>query len=91
MAEMRAQRGLDFAIEVDGGITMENVADVVRAGVTRIVAGSSIFHTPDPSQATRLMRERAEQALHRLNAVFFVEMDDHLSVRLRGEAVPLGF
>jgi len=43
--ETRRRRGLSFAIEVDGGITMENVQEVVRAGVTRIVAGSSIFHT----------------------------------------------
>jgi len=61
LAAMREKRRLDFAIEVDGGITMENVADVVRAGVTRVVAGSSIFHTPDPCEATRQMRERAEQ------------------------------
>jgi ribulose-phosphate 3-epimerase len=61
LAAMRDRRKLDFVIEVDGGITMENVADVVSAGVTRIVAGSSIFHTPDPSEAARRMRERAEQ------------------------------
>ncbi len=62
MEEIRRRRGLDFVIEVDGGITMDNVQEVVRAGVRRIVAGSSIFHTPDPREATRKMLERATQA-----------------------------
>src|SRR5580658_100857 len=62
MAEIRRRRGLDFVIEVDGGITLDNVAEVVRAGVRRIVAGSSIFHTPDPREATRQMLDRATQA-----------------------------
>jgi ribulose-phosphate 3-epimerase len=62
LEEIRRRRGLDFVIEVDGGITMDNVAEVVRAGVRRIVAGSSIFHTPDPREATRQMRERALEA-----------------------------
>jgi ribulose-phosphate 3-epimerase len=61
MEEIRYRRGLDFVIEVDGGITMDNVTEVVRAGVRRIVAGSSIFHTPDPREATRQMLERATQ------------------------------
>ena len=62
MEEVRRRRGLDFVIEVDGGITMDNVAEVVRAGVRRIVAGSSIFHTPDPREATRRMHELAMAA-----------------------------
>jgi len=69
MEEIRRRRGLDFVIEVDGGITMENVPDVVRAGVRRIVAGSSIFHTPDPREATRKMRERAMEAATRTTHV----------------------
>ncbi len=62
LRDIRKQRGLDFVIEVDGGITMENVEDVVRAGVTRIVAGSSIFGAPDPAAATRRMKQLAEAA-----------------------------
>ncbi len=62
MEETRRRRGLDFVIEVDGGITLENIEEVVRAGVRRIVVGSSIFHTPDPTAATRAMLERATHA-----------------------------
>ena len=47
LARKRREAGLSFAIEIDGGITLENVAEVVRAGCDWIVTGSSIFHTPD--------------------------------------------
>ena len=40
-------------IEVDGGIELSNVARVVEAGAEIVVAGSAIFHTPDPSAAKR--------------------------------------
>ena len=47
------QAGLKFRIEVDGGIGPENVAEVVRAGAQILVAGTSVFHTPDPAEAVR--------------------------------------
>jgi ribulose-phosphate 3-epimerase len=47
----RRERGLNFAIEIDGGITLENVGDVVRAGVNWVVVGSSVFHNSDPGKA----------------------------------------
>jgi ribulose-phosphate 3-epimerase len=43
LAEIRDIRGLDFEIEVDGGVTLDNVADVMDAGAEIIVAGSSVF------------------------------------------------
>jgi ribulose-phosphate 3-epimerase len=61
--EQRRQRGLDFKIEIDGGITAENVAEVAKAGVNWIVVGSSVFHSPDPAEAFRDLQQRAEQAL----------------------------
>jgi ribulose-phosphate 3-epimerase len=59
---LRADLGLDFAIEIDGGITAENLAGVVRAGCDWIVAGSSIFHTPDPAAAVAELRQIAQGA-----------------------------
>ncbi len=59
LAEIRDRRGLDFRIEVDGGITLENVQEVVKAGATMIVAGSSIFHSGDAKQAVEQMLHRA--------------------------------
>ena len=46
-------------IEIDGGIDLRNVADVVAAGASIIVAGNAIFGTPDPERATREMRAAA--------------------------------
>src|SRR5262249_40013074 len=56
-------RGLDVVIEVDGGIGMQNVADVVRCGARWIVAGSSIFGSGDPENATRELRQKALEPL----------------------------
>src|SRR5262249_978536 len=39
-------------VEIDGGIDSRNVARVVSAGARMIVAGSAIFHAPDPERAT---------------------------------------
>jgi len=60
---MRKQYSLPFLIEVDGGVTLENLAEIVRAGADWIVAGSSIFHSPDPSATVAEMRRAAHQAL----------------------------
>ena len=40
---MREARGLEFNIEVDGGINKENVREALDAGVNIIVAGSAVF------------------------------------------------
>jgi ribulose-phosphate 3-epimerase len=62
LVRMRAERSLNFAIEIDGGVGMENIADVARAGVDWVVAGSSVFRAPEPGQAIRDMQRTAEEA-----------------------------
>ncbi len=62
LATKRTELGLDFAIEIDGGITLGNIADAVRAGCDWIVTGSSIFHTPDPETTFREMEKTAREA-----------------------------
>ena len=59
LRDMIYSRGLDVRIEVDGGIDLDNVADVVRRGAEWIVAGTAVFGTDDPEGATRRLRERA--------------------------------
>jgi ribulose-phosphate 3-epimerase len=59
----KKELGLQFPIEIDGGITLENVADVVRAGVEWVVAGSSIFHSVNPPAAFTEMRRLAHDAV----------------------------
>lgn len=59
----RRERGLQLPIEIDGGISLENLGDVVRAGVDWVVAGSSIFHSDDPEATVRQMQQTAREAL----------------------------
>jgi ribulose-phosphate 3-epimerase len=66
VAEVRALLdavGSDAPIEIDGGIDQATVGRVVRAGARILVAGSAIFHTPDPERATAALRAAAEAAL----------------------------
>ena len=49
-------------IEIDGGIDLETVGRVVRAGAEILVAGSAIFHAPDIASAARALKDAAEQA-----------------------------
>ena len=50
-------------VAIDGGIDHQNVARVVGAGARIIVAGSAVFHTPDPERATRELKAAAIGAL----------------------------
>jgi ribulose-phosphate 3-epimerase len=51
LAQTIAQRGLNCAIEVDGGQTPENAWETIEAGASIIVAGSAIFHSKDYAAA----------------------------------------
>jgi ribulose-phosphate 3-epimerase len=62
LTTLKKERGLPLPIEIDGGVTMENVADVIQAGVEWVVAGSSIFHTVNPAAAFEEMRQTARGA-----------------------------
>jgi len=50
-----------ITIEVDGGINLENVRDVVEAGATLIVAGSAIFKERDRIAAMRALLDAAQR------------------------------
>lgn len=55
------QRGLPVRIEIDGGIDLSNIQQVVEAGAEIIVAGSAIFGSDDPGAAVRELREATVQ------------------------------
>ena len=46
--QMILDRGLNTLIEIDGGVTMENAAEIVAAGTDVLVAGSTVFNAKDP-------------------------------------------
>jgi len=67
LAEIRSQRGLQYRIEVDGGVALETVADVVRAGAEILVAGNAVFGNGDPKKnAEALLKAATEAALQRV-------------------------
>jgi ribulose-phosphate 3-epimerase len=62
LAARRRELGLKFPIEIDGGVNLENLPEVIRAGVDWVVTGSCIFFAPDPASRTMEMRRVAEEA-----------------------------
>jgi len=67
LADIRAQRGLNYRLEVDGGIDVNTVADVVRAGVEILVAGNAVFGKGDPkSNAQKLLKVALEATLQKV-------------------------
>jgi ribulose-phosphate 3-epimerase len=62
LARIRQERGLKFAIEIDGGVNKGNLAEIVRAGCDWVVSGASIFETPDPAATVEEMRTIARNA-----------------------------
>jgi ribulose-phosphate 3-epimerase len=67
LADLRADRRLQYRIEVDGGIALDTVAEVVRAGAEILVAGNAVFGTGDPtSNARKLLKAATEATLQRV-------------------------
>jgi|SRR5665213_1260826 len=58
----RKERGLGFSIEIDGGVSPANTAEIVRAGCDWLVAGSAVFHSADPASTVKEMQQIAESA-----------------------------
>ena len=52
-AEAKRTKGLDFVIEIDGGITLDNISEVMEAGVEMAVAGSAVFKAEDVVERVR--------------------------------------
>jgi ribulose-phosphate 3-epimerase len=59
---IRRERRLDFAIEIDGGVSHDNVQQIVQAGCNWLVAGSHVFHSADPAATVKEMQQLAEGA-----------------------------
>ena len=67
LAELRRQRDLNYRIEVDGGIALDTVAEVVRAGAEILVAGNAVFGKGDPKQnAEKLLKAATEATLQKV-------------------------
>jgi ribulose-phosphate 3-epimerase len=54
--------GREIMLEVDGGIKVDNIAEVARAGADTFVAGSAIFGKPDYKATIDAMRKQLASA-----------------------------
>lgn len=69
LREVRAlceRHGVSPLIEVDGGVSARNIANVVSAGADVIVAGSAVFGADDPGAEVVRLRELGNRALRDL-------------------------
>ena len=62
LRDMIRAAGLAVPIEVDGGIKLDNVEDIVRAGMEIVVVGSAVYAAPDPAEAIRQFQAIARKA-----------------------------
>jgi len=53
------QRGLATELQVDGGVKVDNIRDVVAAGADVLVAGSAVFNSDDYAATITALRESA--------------------------------
>ena len=50
--------GRPIRLEIDGGVQVDNIADIAQAGVDTFVAGTAIFGTADYAETIQAMREQ---------------------------------
>jgi ribulose-phosphate 3-epimerase len=62
LVRIREARGLSFRIEVDGGVDLDTVAEVVRAGAEILVAGNAVFSHGDVRENARKLLQAAQSA-----------------------------
>jgi ribulose-phosphate 3-epimerase len=62
LVEVRESLGLAFRIEVDGGVSLETVGEVVRAGAELLVAGNAVFGKGDIRENARKLLQAARSA-----------------------------
>jgi ribulose-phosphate 3-epimerase len=62
LAAIRHELGLQFKIEVDGGVAHDTVAAIVQAGAELLVAGNAVFGAGEPERDARALLNAARQA-----------------------------
>jgi ribulose-phosphate 3-epimerase len=55
--EMITAAGANTLIEIDGGVTLDNAADIVAAGADVLVAGNTVFAAADPTATIKKLKE----------------------------------
>ena len=67
LVDLRAQNGFSYRIEIDGGVALDTVAEVVRAGAEILVAGNAVFGHGDPNtNAAQLLKAAVEATFEKV-------------------------
>src|SRR5690606_11082851 len=59
LREIISRNGASTLIEIDGGVTSENAAELINAGADVLVAGSFVFKAQDPSETIKNLKKLA--------------------------------
>ena len=62
LAEIRSERGYSYRIEIDGGVALDTVSDIVRAGAEILVAGNAVFGKGDAKENAQALLDAARSA-----------------------------
>ena len=62
LVEVRESLGLPFRIEIDGGVSLDTVGEIVRAGAELLVAGNAVFSKGDIRENAKKLLEAARAA-----------------------------
>jgi ribulose-phosphate 3-epimerase len=54
----REKQGAHFLIEIDGGVTLDNAAEIIAAGADVLVAGSTVFKSANPTQTIAALKAK---------------------------------
>ena len=57
LRKMIDERGLKTLIEIDGGVTVENASTIIAAGAHVLVAGNTVFKSPDPKATIQQLKQ----------------------------------
>jgi ribulose-phosphate 3-epimerase len=55
--ELITKAGSSTLIEIDGGVTLDNAADIVAAGTDVLVAGNTVFSSADPTDTIKRLKQ----------------------------------
>lgn len=55
--ELITRAGTNTLIEIDGGVTLDNAADIIAAGADVLVAGNTVFSAADPTDAIKRLKQ----------------------------------
>jgi ribulose-phosphate 3-epimerase len=63
LATMRTAKGLDYRIEIDGGVSLNNVAEIAKAGAEILVAGNAVYGKGDVKDNVKNLLKAANEAM----------------------------